>query len=431
MKYKEFIENNNRKKTKRVSLATIRNNSSNKNSKHKSKFGKFVKVSNGNQVGEVILNKIQSLEKDGFSVKKVVFKIFKEFFMVTFKVVGGATKIVGDAIGFIGGKLQMHYCGIKEQSKRNKFVNSLVCGAIAFLAGFCFTVNHLSNEKEALANQVQELTVEVENNKKAIEIEIEDNTKAKTETETVNTTANDTKTEELNKSNNTNSKVKSISISTIKLDESLKDIKFAKMDGDKTTNTIDIRYKDKETNEVVKVTSKAYGIGGFSTIENKKCVTDFIKYIKEVDNDFYEEYFNGVDAPGTVTFDTGWYGATKTENEKFKLLQINYIYNKYIHPTVNAVKKEYEIDLMSTSALKEFVFATAYDYGKDGTLTLFKRANISSTMSEKEIIEKVQQEKINSLGVYTYLEDWKYTDKDRADAKSNIEKELQEFLALL
>lgn len=429
MKYKEFIENNNRKKTKRVSLATIRRNNSSKNSKHKSKFGKFVKVSNGNQVGEVILNKIQSLEKDGFSVKKVVFKIFKEFFMVTFKVVGGATKIVGDAIGFIGGKLQMHYCGIKEQSKRNKFVNSLVCGAIAFLAGFCFTVNHLNNEKEVLANQVQELTVEVENNKKSVEIEIEDNTKPTTETAN---TITKTQTEE---SNNNNSRAKSIATSTpafvTKLDESLKDIKFTKMDGDKTTNTIDIRYKDKETNEVVKVTSKAYGIGGFSTIENKKCVTDFIKYIKEVDNDFYEEYFNGVDAPGSVTFDTGWYGATKTENEKFKLLQINYIYNKYIKPTVNAVKKEYEIDLMSTSALKEFVFATAYDYGKDGTLTLFKRAGISSTMSEKEIIEKVQQEKINSLGVYTYLEDWKYTDKDRADAKSNIEKELQEFLALL
>ena len=416
MKYQEFMQNNNRRRSpKRVNISNIRN-SGNKNKYNSSlKFGNSVNVSSGDEAGQVILDNIKDLEKKGLPVHKVVLKTFKNSFLVIFKV-------VVDAIEFIGGRLQMHYCGIKDQSKRNKFINSIVVGALVFLGGFCVTILNLNSENKALANQVNQLTIENEGHKKTIELEIEDNTKSSNTKEN-----NNVKTEASSKESTKNTR----KVDNSNLDELLKGIKFSKKDGDKTTNTVEIRYKDKTTNEVVTITSKAYGIFGLSTIENKKSVTDFIKYVKETDIDFYEEYFDGVDMPGTVTFDTGWYGATKTENEKFKLMQIKYVYNKYIEPTVSAVKREYGIDLMSTTALKELVFSTAYDYGKDGTLTLFKNVDITSSMSEKEIIEKVQKEKIDSLGKYTYTNDWKYTDEDRANVKSDIEKELKELLALL
>ena len=112
-------------------------------------------------------------------------------------------------------------------------------------------------------------------------------------------------------------------------------------------------------------------------------------------------------------------------------MQINYVYDKYVKPMVNSINKHYGIDLMSTKALKEFAFSTGYDYGREGTLMLFEKAGINSNMGEKEIIEKVQAEKINSLGDYTYTDEWKYTDSDRELAKSNISKELEKFLKLI
>lgn len=402
MKYKEFVENKNRKNSKRVNFNKVTINR--RINKDNNRFEKTVEVSNGKEVGKAIFDHIKVIEKGGASVVKIVFNIFSGVIKIGFKV-------IGDAINFIGGNLRIVYHKLSPKKQR-LFVNSLVVGAMAFLVGFGFTVKQLNTENKALASQVQAQQESISDDKrKAVEIEINDKTK-----------------ESLTKNeSNTDSK----SVLTKSINESFKDIEFKKMDGDKTTNVVDVRYKDKDTKEVVKISSKAYGIAGFSTVENKKCVADFIKYIKEVDFDFYEEYFDGVDAPGSVTFDTGWYSATKTEKEKFNLMQINYVYDKYINPMVDSIKNHYGIDLMSTKALKEFAFSTGYDYGREGTLMLFEKANIHSNMGEKEIIEKVQAEKINSLGNYTYTDEWKYTDSDRELAKSNISKELERLLKLI
>lgn len=402
MKYKEFVENKNRKNSKRVNFNKVTINR--RINKDNNRFEKTVEVSNGKEVGKAIFDHIKVIEKGGASVVKIVFNIFSGVIKIGFKV-------IGDAINFIGGNLRIVYHKLSPKKQR-LFVNSLVVGAMAFLVGFGFTVKQLNTENKALASQVQAQQESISDNKrKAVEIEINDKTK-----------------ESLTKNeSNTDSK----SVLTKSINESFKDIEFKKMDGDKTTNVVDVRYKDKDTKEVVKISSKAYGIAGFSTVENKKCVADFIKYIKEVDFDFYEEYFDGVDAPGSVTFDTGWYSATKTEKEKFNLMQINYVYDKYINPMIDSIKNHYGIDLMSTKALKEFAFSTGYDYGREGTLMLFEKANIHSNMGEKEIIEKVQAEKINSLGNYTYTDEWKYSDSDRELAKSNISKELERLLKLI
>lgn len=424
MKYKEFIENNNRRNSKRVNFNKV---TINRRMNSNDKFEKTVEVSNGKEAGKAIYDHIKVLEKGGSSVVKIFFNIFSGVIKIGFK-------IVGDGVNFIGGNLRIYYHSLNPK-KQKTFVNSLVVGAMAFLVGFGFTIKHINPGNKALASQaeVQE-TLVVNDKEKSLEIEINDNTnESLTKTKTENEDSLDINEDKssLNKESNIELTTARAIVSTKTINESFKDIEFKKMDGDKTTNVIDVRYKDKDTKEVVKITSKAYGLAGFSTIENKKCVSDFIKYIKEVDLDFYNEYFDGVDAPGTITFDTGWYSANKTEKEKFNLMQINYVYDKYVHPTVKSIKNNYGIDLMSSKALKEFAFSTGYDYGREGTLMLFEKANINSNMGEKEIIEKVQAEKINSLGDYTYTNEWKYTDSDRELAKSNISKELERLLKLI
>lgn len=190
-----------------------------------------------------------------------------------------------------------------------------------------------------------------------------------------------------------------------------------------------VRYKN---NDKIKVDScKTYGIGEFT--DNPKSGLRYVKnvtdYIKSVDSEFYNKYFSNVNGPGTVTFTTGWQNASE-ENEKFTKLQFDYLYINYVEPTMTALEKQYKID-SDNKAMKEFVFSTAVQYGYKGTLTLFDKAGIEKGMKTKEIIEKVQDEKINSLNTYTYTDGYQYSDKDRQNIKTKIQNETEEFLKLV
>lgn len=190
-----------------------------------------------------------------------------------------------------------------------------------------------------------------------------------------------------------------------------------------------VRYKN---NDKIKVDScKTYGIGEFT--DNPKSGLRYVKnvtdYIKSVDSEFYNKYFSNVNGPGTVTFTTGWQNASE-ENEKFTKLQFDYLYINYVEPTMTALEKQYKID-SDNKAMKEFVFSTAVQYGYKGTLTLFDKAGIEKGMKTKEIIEKVQDEKINSLNTYTYTDGYQYSDEDRQNIKTKIQNETEEFLKLV
>ena len=190
-----------------------------------------------------------------------------------------------------------------------------------------------------------------------------------------------------------------------------------------------VRYKN---NDKIKVDScKTYGIGEFT--DNPKSGLRYVKnvtdYIKSVDSEFYNKYFSNVNGPGTVTFTTGWQNASE-ENEKFTKLQFDYLYINYVEPTMTSLEKQYKID-SDNKAMKEFVFSTAVQYGYKGTLTLFDKAGIEKGMKTKEIIEKVQDEKINSLNIYTYTDGYQYSDEDRQNIKTKIQNETEEFLKLV
>lgn len=189
-----------------------------------------------------------------------------------------------------------------------------------------------------------------------------------------------------------------------------------------------VRYQ--QSGKTVVKLVKSYGLGEFSTVEGIRYAKDFTDYLKEIDDSMYTKYFDNVGKPGTTTFTSAWQSAGRSE-KKFKDYQFNYIFITYVQPTIDAIKDEYKLDMMSSKALKEFIYSTATQYGLKGTLTLFEKAGVNSNMKDEEIIKLVQQEKINSLGVYTYTEEWKYDDKDRENVKTRSEEELEQFLKLL
>lgn len=192
-----------------------------------------------------------------------------------------------------------------------------------------------------------------------------------------------------------------------------------------------VRYKTSSKTVTVDEVN-TYGIAEFTTSEKSggKYVKNFTDYIKSVDKDFYDTYFGNVNKPGSITFTTGWQDAATEEEDKFRKLQFDYLYINYVEPTMASLEEEYKID-SDNEAIKELVYSTSIQYGLKGTLKLFKDAGIEKGMKVKDIITKVEEQKIAALGDYTYTDSWKYTDDDREEIKTKIESEEKELLNLL
>ena len=191
-----------------------------------------------------------------------------------------------------------------------------------------------------------------------------------------------------------------------------------------------VRYKE---NDDVKVSvCNTYGLGEFtdSPKSGSRYVKNVTDYIKNVDPTLYEEYFGNVNAPGTTTFTTGWQTAARKEEDKMKEYQFQYLYLTYVKNTMEDLSSKYSIDT-NNAAMKELVFATAVNYGYKGTMYIFEQAGIEKGMSVEDIINKVEKEKINSIGNYTYTDTYKYDDQDRESMKAKIEKEQNELLNLI
>lgn len=389
MQYKDFLES--KKQNKKVVADKIT-------------------ASNSKDLGKGISKVIKSITKIGLNVIKLVFKIVGKVVSVFFWV-------IDEGVTFVAHTLQIKFLKL-DSDKQDKAIKRIVATALLTTVGLGVTFVGLSSKIKTLESSPNVASIQVEgqaSKTKNIEVEFaEESTKDNT-TKSVDTKIN--AKQDITKTSSVDF------FGTIAFESTIGSVDPGHMGSTK------IRYEESGEKKVKEVDT--YGLGEFTTVKGRRYAKDFTDYLKEVDSEFYSEYFDGVGKPGTITFTTGWYNASKTESEKFKEFQFDYIYKTYIQPTIDEVKKEYSIDLMSSKALKEFIFSTANQYGEKGTLTLFEKAEISSTMSEKEIIEAVQKEKIESLGVYTYTDKWGYTDKDREKLKSRAENELKLFLELL
>lgn len=391
---------------------------------------------NSSQVRQSVVKVLKFLGKVGLNIIKFTFNIVKHGVNIMFWVGSEAVKWVAYTLEIVFAKADDKY----RKSTNYKARKIIVGAVVAFLVvGGTITglkVKGLLNENEELKTALEQEITTVNaktNNKdtsKGVEVEItEDNSKDKkdVEKEALAKKEADTKKAEkaekafANKASNIE-KPKFVGEMGIKSEIGTVDPGYM--------GTTEVRYADDKGQVIVEKVDE-YGIGQFTSSPKKRFVGHFMKYLSETDANFYKEYFEGVGEPGTTTFTTGWYSASKYEAEKFKELQYNYVFDKYVAPTVVAVKDKFNIDLMSSNAYQEFAYSTANQYDVKGTIILFEKANITSEMSEKEVIEAVQKEKIDSLGKYTYTDKWSYNDAWRNGVKVRAEKELTALLGMI
>lgn len=357
---------------------------------------------NGNNI---IVTFFKNLPKLALIVLKTCFKIIKNVLMHTWLLLKW---LVDQLLEFL---MLLNQLMTQKSEKSQKIVIGSILVIILVISSCFMFVKHQNNELNDTINKMSN-SIETGN----------DNTKNNTDD---------------NNNNNTKAQKKDSSKAKKAIDNANKTDMFGTIYITDNIGSVDSGYYGKGTvryknNDKIKVDScKTYGIGEFT--DNPKSGSRYVKnvtdYIKSVDSEFYNKYFSNVNGPGTVTFTTGWQNASE-ENEKFTKLQFDYLYINYVEPTMTALEKQYKID-SDNKAMKEFVFSTAVQYGYKGTLTLFDKAGIEKGMKTKEIIEKVQDEKINSLNTYTYTDGYQYSDEDRQNIKTKIQNETEEFLKLV
>lgn len=364
-----------------------------------------VTVSDENEAGKKILSVVKMLVKAGF-------KGLKLFFTITEKGIKIIFKVIDDGAEFIIYGLETILENLSNKA-RDRILKVMLYGAIILTIANGIDKMNMRHRIEELEDSNQQVVMSLDEN----DVENKTGTENSAEVSSVDSRAS-----------------KAMALKTLKADNDfVGNIAFSSAiqndaDAHKPINST-VRYL--ENGEVKVEKTVTYGYGAFTSTKGNRDVKDFLKYIKAVDKDFYDEYFDEVGQPTTTTFNTGWYTASKTENEKFKKLQFEYLYKKYTEPTINAVSQELSVNLKSSKALHEFAFSTSVEYGKKGTLMLFENAGVKPNMNAKQIISLVQQEKVRSLGDYTYTDNWKYTDSDRTAVKKRVEKETKEFLDLL
>lgn len=357
---------------------------------------------NGNNI---IVTFFKNLPKLALIVLKTCFKIIKNILMHTWLLLKW---LVDQLLEFL---MLLNQLMTQKSEKSQKIVIGSILVLILVISSCFMFVKHQNNE---LNDTISKMSDSIE-------------------------TGNDSTKNNIDDNNNKNTKAQKKDSSKAKkaIDNANKTDMFGTIYITDNIGSVDSGYYGKGTvryknNNKIKVDScKTYGIGEFT--DNPKSGLRYVKnvtdYIKSVDSEFYNKYFSNVNGPGTVTFTTGWQNASE-ENEKFTKLQFDYLYINYVEPTMTALEKQYKID-SDNKAMKEFVFSTAVQYGYKGTLTLFDKAGIEKGMKTKEIIEKVQDEKINSLNIYTYTDGYQYSDEDRQNIKTKIQNETEEFLKLV
>lgn len=360
------------------------------------------KKKNGNNI---IVTFFKNLPKLALIVLKTCFKIIKNVLMHTWLLLKW---LVDQLLEFL---MLLNQLLIQKSEKSQKIVIGSILVIILVISSCFMFVKHQNNELNDTISKMSE-SIETGN----------DNTKNNKDT---------------NNNSNTKTENKDSSKAKKAIDNANKTDMFGTIAIEANINSVDSGYYGKGTvryknNNKIEVDScKTYGIGEFT--DNPKSGSRYVKnvtdYIKSVDSEFYNKYFSNVNGPGTVTFTTGWQNASE-ENEKFTKLQFDYLYINYVEPTMTSLEKQYKID-SDNKAMKEFVFSTAVQYGYKGTLTLFDKAGIEKGMKTKEIIEKVQDEKINSMNIYTYTDGYQYSDEDRQNIKTKIQNETEEFLKLV
>lgn len=105
---------------------------------------------------------------------------------------------------------------------------------------------------------------------------------------------------------------------------------------------------------------------------------------------------------GTTEFDNLWKQTnTILTPAKFIKFQLQYVMPKYYQPAYDKLKADTGIDANTNRGLQEMLWATSVWFGPN--TSVFRDAGINSSMTPTQIIEKVQEQKINGMETYKSL----------------------------
>lgn len=180
------------------------------------------------------------------------------------------------------------------------------------------------------------------------------------------------------------------------------------------------------------VTSSATGEIKYGQLSSDKSredyVMNFFKYLKEEHSDIFAK-FSGVRGVESELLKSTWTKMVE-ENKNFNNIQVKYKWDNFVKPVIESTKSEFKIDLNKSLLLQELVYSTVSQYGSSKATEIIKNANLKESMSEIEILNAIQDEKANSLGVYTYTDAESYNDSYREKIKARINSEKLELTKL-
>lgn len=376
------------------------------------KFNEYVNEQNKKKIDRKKANINEKQQKGIVRVLKAIPNLAIIFIKTTFKIIGKILKMGFMVIKwllneFLECLMLLNQIFTTLSERKQKVVIGIVCALLLLLTSYTLYTRHQNNVlNDNIATIEQSITGDNTDNNKTTTAK---NNNKKTENKEVEKTLKETSNEKL-----------------------FGDVYFNVFVKGKSDyyGKGYVRYKE---NDDVKVSvCNTYGLGEFtdSPKSGSRYVKNVTDYIKNVDPTLYEEYFGNVNAPGTTTFTTGWQTAARKEEDKMKEYQFQYLYLTYVKNTMEDLSSKYSIDA-NNKAIKELVFATAVNYGYKGTMYIFEQAGVEKGMSVEDVINKVEKEKIDSIGNYTYTDTYKYDDQDRESMSNKIEREQKELLNLI
>lgn len=379
------------------------------------KFNEYVNEQNKKKINRKKANINEKQQKGFVKVLKAIPNLAILFIKTTFKIIGKILKM-----GFMLMKwlinefleclMLLNHIFTTFSETKQKVVIGIICALLLLLTSYTLYTRHQNNVlNDDIATIEQSITGNNTDNNNNNNSTTTKNDNKKTENTEVEKTLKETSNEEL-----------------------FGDVYFNVFVNDKSDYYGKGYVRYKENDEVKVSVCNTYGLGEFtdSPKSGSRYVKNVTDYIKNVDPNLYEEYFGNVNAPGTTTFTTGWQTAARKEEDKMKKYQFQYLYLTYVKNTMEDLKSKYGIDT-NNKAIKELIFATSVQYGYKGTLYIFEQAGVEKGMTTEDIVNKVEKEKINSIGNYTYTDTYKYDDQDRESMKAKIEKEQSKIINLI
>lgn len=154
-------------------------------------------------------------------------------------------------------------------------------------------------------------------------------------------------------------------------------------------------------------------------------MNSFMNYLKKADPSVYKQLSSY--KPGSAQFDGVWKSIASHSGQKFEALQNGFIRQTHYEPARTSILNTLHFDVNKYSpALQEALWSISVQHGSAGAQRLFKNAGIKPGMREKDIINKLYNERSKVD---------QYFSKSSASIKKSVynrfQNERQDILAML